>query len=406
MSKLLRITFFVPMTIFTILNAQMEINGTADSEVSAGGKDSRWIVNEIANEFRHPHFSISQLNLFLFSPVTDAFSFNMRVQFDTWGSGKLNNLRFTLAMLSWESANSLLAVSVGRYVSPFGLYPRRNLQADNLFAGAPLAYGYFINISDTKGFWPNAGNSGIYLAEDVGLTTVYFGAYNTGGMLSLVIVPDMLNVDLAVTNAAVASQADWTNLANAGGIARLGFQPLIFWQQGISVSYGSFLQRNLNDNVKYENLEKYRQFAAGTDLIMAYLYFELSGEFIYSFWNVPGFFSTTRDFIEILSGKPAEFKLENYSAYVDLKIEPPFLTGSYLAFRYDILRFLEYKHPNTARRITLNPWDYDVNRWSVAVGYKFARSVLLKVAYSDQTTDDPNLGEDLYTIRGVLTVSY
>jgi hypothetical protein len=397
---------FVPLLIlFTVIRVmtQTEINGSADFEVSAAGSDSKFIVNEIANEYTNPHLSISQLNLFVFSPINENFSFNMRVQFDTWGSGRLNNLRLTLAMLTWEAENSQISLSVGRYISPFGLYPRRQLAADNLFANAPLAYGYFINISDIKGFWPAAGRTGVYLSDDVGLTTIYFGGYNTGALATWTIVPDILNLDLGVANAALASQADYTNLGNAAGIIRLGFSPLIFWQQGISVSYGSFLQSDpLNSN--YNNLTRFSQLVAGTDLILAYSYFEISGEFIYSKWQVPGFDNGT--YKESSPGKLAIYDLENYSAYTDIKFEPPFLTGSYLAFRYDILRFLEYQHPNSTSRITLNPWDYNIDRYSAAIGYKFARSVLLKIAYSNQTSKDPTIGNQLYTIRGILTVSF
>ena len=112
--------------------------------------------------------------------------------------------------------------------------------------------------SETRGFWPKAGDSGIYLADDVGLTTVYFGGYNTGAMLSWILVPELLNLDLAVTNAAVSSQADHTNLFNGGGILHLGFQPVIYWQQGISASFGTFMQRaDINSN--HEGLEKFNQ---------------------------------------------------------------------------------------------------------------------------------------------------
>jgi hypothetical protein len=389
-----------------LLSAQVEINGTADVEVGVGGKDSEFIVNEIASEFYHPHMSISQLNLFLFSPLTANFSFNMRLQFDTWGSGKLNNARLTLAMLNWESDGSAINLGIGRYINPFGLYPRRNLAADNLMAQAPLVYGYFINMSDIRGFWPALGNTGTYGTDDVGMTTVYFGGYNTGGLFSWIISPNRVNLDIALANQALASTAAYTNLTNAAAITRLGIQPLIFWQQGFSASYGSFLQRDPQVNAIYDDLHTYRQLVVGTDLILAFSYFELSGEFIYSLWNVPAYNKTDTSYIEISIGVPAEFELQNYGAYADLKIEPPFLTGSYLAFRYDILRFKEYDHPNTSVRASINPWDYDVNRYSVAVGYKFARSVLLKIAYSDQQTNDPNVGENLYTIRGILTVSF
>lgn len=397
------LAFLLALFLCVDLSAQVEINGSLDFEVSYGGKHSSFVTNEIPNEFRRPHLSIAQANLFLFAPVSDAFSFNARLQMDTWGSGRLSNPKLTLAMLTWESPNSAWLISVGRFVRPFGLYPRRHLAADNLFTHAPLAYGYFVNVSDERGFWPLSGDTGIYLQDDVGQTTVYFGGYDTGILISWIIIPQRLNIDVAATNAALSSRADYTNLNNAGGIVRVGIQPVIFWQQGFSAAYGSFMQRT-EENGRYANLERFRQLVFGADLILAYLYFELSGEFIYSRWRAPGFANDA--FKEIASGDLGEFNLENYSAYADLKVEPPFLTGSYIAFRYDIIRFLEYDHPNTIATIGLNPWDNDVDRYSVAVGYKFARPVLLKICYSDQkligAADDP---ED-FSIRGILTVSF
>ncbi|MEJ2545777.1 MAG: hypothetical protein P8Y99_17070, partial [Calditrichaceae bacterium] len=53
-----------------------------------------------------------------------------------------------------------------------------------------------------------------------------------------------------------------------------------------------------------------------------------------------------------------------------------------------------------------NPWDNDVTRYSVAVGYKFARSILLKIAYMDQKTENVVTDPEDYTIRSILTVSF
>ena len=397
------IVFCIILILAVTVSAQVELNGSVDFEVAYGGKDSKFITNEVASEFRRPHLSISQLNLFTFAQISDAFSINARIQWDTWGTGKMNQVRITLAMLTYEPLESAISFSVGRFISPFGLYPKRQLAADNLFAHSPLAYGYFVNVSETRGFWPKAGDSGIYLADDVGLTTVYFGGYNTGALFSWILVPELLNLDLAITNAAVSSQADHTNLLNGGGIIHLGFQPVIYWQQGISASFGTFMQRDdINSNL--QGLEKFNQIVLGTDIILAHSYFELSGEFIYSMWNVPGFANGT--FKESASGELGEFNIDNYSAYVDFKYEPPFFTGSYIAFRYDMMKFLEFDHPATSSVITKNPWDTDVMRYSAAFGYKFDRSILLKLTYTDQKLDISGEEPDLKSIRGILTVSF
>ena len=385
--------------------AQLELSGSLDLEVSKGGNDSRWITNEIAYQYRNLHMAVNQLNFFVFAHVSDAFYVDTRIQFDTWGTGKLNDPRVSLAVVTYEPEASSIRFSVGRYVSPFGLFPQRILAADNSFNHAPLGYAYFINISDVFGFWPGAGDGGVYGGEgDPGLTTIYFGGYNTGALFSWVVVPEIFSIDLAIANAALASQVNYTNLENVAGIVRLGFQPAIFWQQGISISHGSFMQQQDTVYSYYDDMTSYTQTVIGTDLVLGYSYFELSGEFFYSLWDVPHFNGT--DFVRDYYGNAKTFKLENYAAYLDLRYEPPFISGSYIAVRYDILRFLESDDLRDMGGINYNPWDNDVTRYQVAFGYKFAEPVLLKLSYMDQKTENLDPDPDDYVYRAILTVSF
>jgi hypothetical protein len=388
-----------------VIYAQIQLGGSLDLEVSKGGKDSRWIKNEIAYQYRNLHLAVNQLNFFAYAQVTDDFLVDTRIQFDTWGTGKLNEPRVSLAVLTYEPMESSIRLSIGRYVSPFGLYPQRILAADNSFNQAPLGYGYFVNISDIFGFWPGVGEGGVYGGEgDPGLTTIYFGGYNTGALFSWVVVPEVFSIDLAVANAALASQSNYTNLENIAGIVRLGFQPAIFWRQGISISHGSFMQQQDTIYSYYDDLTEFTQTVIGTDLVLGYSYFELSGEFFYSMWRVPHFGGT--DFLRDYYGNAETFNLANYAAYLDLRYEPPFISGSYIAVRYDILRFLDSKDLNDVHGMSYNPWDNDVTRYSVAVGYKFAEPVLLKMSYMDQKTENLIKDWDDYVYRAILTVSF
>jgi hypothetical protein len=384
--------------------AQLKVGGSLDVEVSKGGKNSRWISNEIAYQYRNLHVAINQLNFFAFAQISNAFFVDTRIQFDTWGIGKLNNPRVSLAVLSYEPEESSISLAVGRYVNPFGLYPKRILAVDNAFNQAPLGYGYFINISDNWGYWPGTGETGIYGSNDAGLTTVYFGGYNTGMVFSWIIVPEVIGIDMALANASLASQVNYTNLENYAGIIRLGFQPAIYWQQGISVSYGSFMQQQDSTYSYYDDLTSFTQTVIGTDIILSYSFFEISGEIFYSLWNVPHYDGT--DFVRDYYGRAREFSLSNYAAYLDLKYEPPFLSGSYVAVRYDMLRFLEAKDLNDINGVNYNPWDNNVTRYSVAFGYKLAEPVLLKISYTDQKTENLEKDPEDYVYRAILTVSF
>jgi len=391
----------VPVSSFS----QVDISGTLDLEVSKGGNDSRWTTNEIAYQYRNLHLAVNQLNFFVSAQVSDAFFVDTRIQFDTWGTGTLNDPRVSLAQLSYEPTDLSIRLSIGRYVSPFGLFPQRILAADNSFNHMPLGYAYFINISDVFGFWPGAGEGGIYGGEgDPGLTTIYFGGYNTGLLFNWVVVPEVFSLDLAVTNAALASQRNYTNLENIAGIVRLGFQPAIFWQQGISLSHGSFMQQQDTIYSYYDDFTEFTQTVIGTDLVLGYAYFEVSGEFIYSMWSVPFFDGT--DFIRDYYDKARAISLANYAAYVDLRYEPPFISGSYIAVRYDILKFLESDDLKNIDGMIYNPWDNDVTRYQIAVGYKFAEPVLLKLSYMDQKTENLDTDPKDQVYRAILTVSF
>ena len=308
-------------------------------------------------------------------------------------------------MLSYEPEESSIVFSIGRYLSPFGLFPQRILAADNSFNHMPLGYSYFINISDVFGFWPGAGEGGVYGGGgDPGLTTIYFGGYNTGALFSWVVVPEVFSIDLAVANAALASQRNYTNLSNFAGIVRIGFQQPIFWQQGISVSHGSFMQQQDTVYSYYDDFTEFTQTVVGTDIVLGYSYFELSGEFIYSMWSVPFFLGT--DYIRDYYGKAQAFSLSNYAAYLDLRYEPPFISGTYIAVRYDILKFQESDDLKNVNGWDYNPWDNDVTRYQIAVGYKFAEPVLLKLSYMDQKTENVEKDPDDYVYRAILTVSF
>ncbi|MCS7210204.1 MAG: hypothetical protein NZ844_01040, partial [Chloroherpetonaceae bacterium] len=188
---------FVSLCFPLALNAQkLELSGELDLEFRMGGSESNFITNEIPNEFRYPHAVINQFNAFFFSELAEKWTFNGRVQLDIWGSGRLNQPRITLAAVTYEPSQQFSA-SAGRLISPFGLYARRQLLSQNLFAAAPLMYGYFINISEKRGFWPIAGNTGAYDdgSSDVGVTTAYFGAYVTGASFNWIVIPNGMNLE-------------------------------------------------------------------------------------------------------------------------------------------------------------------------------------------------------------------
>lgn len=384
MKKNKQLSLLIVLTLFFAphLFGQVDLGGSLDLELRTGGSDSKFITNEIAEEFRFPHLSIAQINAFLFAPIDRDFFFESRIQMDTWGTGELNEPRLTLAYLGWEPEGKDYSLQLGRFMNPFGFYPNRTLAINNVFTAAPLAYGYFVNISDKRGFWTKAGDFGTYTRSDVGQSTVYFGGYTTGLGGTFSLIPDKLTLDLALTNSAPSSPEDYTNLRNIAGISRVGFKPSISWDLGLSLSHGSFMQRDpVNSALRARKpLENYTQSLAGIDFVYQFLYFEIVSEVILSHWRVPRF---QNGLFTFQNGNPVQYNITNIGSYIDFKYEPPFLTGSYLAIRAENMLFIETDDPVTGESFS---WDDDVTRLTIAAGYKISRSILGKVSYSDQTS--------------------
>jgi hypothetical protein len=393
-------------------HAQIDVGAGLDVEYRMGGDDSRFIVNELPTDADvpqsgspDPHFALRQVNLFAFSEIGRSFFFEGRVQIDNIGDGGLNPPRLGLAYLGWTPRGGPVTVSVGRLVNPFGLYPKRSLAFQNDFVAAPLLYGYGVNVTQGLGYWPGAqaGTAG-YAGWDMGVTTLYRTGYVTGAQVSWTLSPNTLVWDAAVVNNAPASRKSISGRGNVAGITRLEYRPAVFWTQGVSLSHGTFMDVHPQNAPlrAATSLGDYRQTLIGTDFRTGYSYFAVSGEAVYAIWSVPGYRQdstpTYRDgaFVRDEQGDPAQFRLTQWGGHVDVKFEPPFLPGSYLAVRGAHLYFPTRDHPVTG---TPFKWDSDVTRLSGVVGYKLHPRIRTKVSFTEQTPFDGSR----YTLRVQVT---
>jgi hypothetical protein len=89
-----------------------------------------------------------------------------------------------------------------------------------------------------------------------------------------------------------------------------------------------------------------------------------------------------------------------------LRYEPDFLTGSYLAFRYEGIHFPEFDDDIRMGAANEGFWDNDVNRYSIAAGYKIQRDILVKVVYFDQKTADVATDPDDSALQATLTITF
>lgn len=373
--------------------AQVDVGAGLDVEYRMGGDDSRFILNEMPTAADvpqsgspDPHFALRQLNLFLFSELGSSFFFEGRVQVDNIGSGGLNPPRIGLAYLGWAPQDRSVSLSVGRFVTPFGLYPKQSLAFRQNFVAAPLLYGYGVNVTQGLGFWPRAVASTTgYAGWDGPLSTLYRTGYATGGLLSWTLSENTLVWDVALVNNAPASRKSLTGTSTLAAVTRLEFRPAVFWTQGLSFSHGSFMDAHPQNRPLRENvdLSSFRQTLIGTDFKTGYGYFGFEGEVAYTIWSVPGF--VNGGFLTDALGDPARYRLTQVGGYLDATFEPPFLPGSYLAVRGERLHFPEAEDPLTGASFE---WDDDVTRISTVIGYKIHPRILTKVSFTEQTPFD------------------
>ena len=399
--SLVSITVLSIVLISNITLAQIQFNGAFDVGIRTGGENSSFIKNGVESDYKYAHFRIPQINLFLFAPVNQTFFFEARLQTDTWGTGELKEPFFSLANITWSNPDKDYSVVAGRFVNPVGFYSKKSLLLDRTFHDLPLTYSYFVNISDHRGFWPLAGEGGSYTSSDVGLTTIYFGGYATGGLFDWEIKENKSRLQIGITSVAPASDDNYTNLANAALLLRYSVKPNIKWELGFSGSYGSFMREaNVNTSFRpFNPLEKYRQTIIGTDIKYGLGYWEIIAEAVYSNWFVPIFGNGSFETV----GATNTFQEDNFSnigTNIDIKYEPPVLVGSYFAFRADYLNFFENGYGSNI--YTGNEWDKDVARITLGFGYKLGNNVESKVSMSDQTPFDTSF----YTLRVTISAFF
>lgn len=381
--------------------SQVQINGTFDAGFSSGGKSSAFISNGISHEYRYLHFSIPQINLLLFAPINDNWFFEARLQSDTWGEGTLRYPRFTLGNITYSDPDKSYSLSAGRFISTFGFYPSRNLTIDRTFIELPLAYSYYISMSDIYGYWDQARYQNGYSYSDGLMTTVYYGGYSTGFRWDWEISENKVNLQTSITTVAPGSSRDYSNLGNLAIQSRLILNPSIEWQIGFSGAHGSFMQYDpdINDAARQATpLEQFRQTVFGMDIRYGFGFWEIIAETIYSRWKVPEYLNG--DF-EYEGTELEEYHYSNFGANIDIKFEPPFLTGSYIAFRADHLNFIE-ENPVAGNMYGTKDWDKDKFRFTGAFGYKISRNVEAKILVSEQTPFDYSL----YAFKTVVTAFF
>jgi hypothetical protein len=377
-----------------------KFNALADFEVSKAGEKSHYYYNEIDQNNLGFRFGASQLNLMSQLSLDSNWSFNVRLLLERDKGQEFNKFSVPQLNIQWLSNNRKTGFTIGMLTNPFGSFNEKQLATQRSFIGLPLAYAYYTNISSNIGFLPNMGDiTKVPIDGEVqwGSSTLYYGGYTAGAMFSWNIKPSKVNLKLAIVNGASNTIERFSNPINLGIISRLKLQPNYFWEQGFSISHGSFMQDS-EVSGQLDGLGKYSQTLIGTDFKLGSGFFEFSGELIGAFYQVPVFNNETMAFET--NGDDDPLNVQNFSAYLDIKYELPFLQGSYMAYRIDHLGFGKLEGGTSPN------WDNNVLRHAFAIGYHVNQYILARMAVSTQHVDNKPWNKTQGTFRFVLTAHY
>lgn len=353
---------------------QIEFNGTADLEYMLGGSESHYYLNGIHKDLKTGAVRPLELNLVSKIRFNPQLSANFRLQMERDEGLKFNQVRLAQANLQWNLKDQPWQFALGRFVTPFGLFANLQLSTARTFVDVPLAYGYFVNISEQIGQVNNLGNGTqipINGRNEWGIPLQYYNGYSNGLKVRWNLSPGKASWELALTTAAPNLPKNFNfDPLNYGIVTRLKLQPAYFWKQGFSLSYGKFLQNHpLNESL--EDRSGYRQTLLGTDFVLGTGHFEWSGEVTGAFYRVPHYSTISQRYT-------ANQNFQAFSAWLDTKYEFPFWVGAYAAWRIETLQFSDN-------------WDQAVLRNSIGLGAKIKDFLLLRSSYSFQSIQNTKL---------------
>ncbi len=367
---------FIIATFIININAQvkLEVNGSFEMELSKGGEKSHFYYNGIHSKHKDWRISPAEANLLGNVIFNEQWSLNSRIVLRRNDGTTFNKFSIALLNFLWISENRKIEIAVGRFINPFGSFNQDQLPKDRTFIDVPLTYGFYTNMSKQVGFLQGQQWNTILVDNriDWGSTNSYYGGYSDGIKLLWNIKPDVSFLEIAIVNG--ANMNNELNLMpfNLGITGRYSIRHSSSLENGFSFSSGNFLKKN-GLTAEISSLHKYTQTMLGVDFKYGKGFFEIRGELNGSIYNSP--FIISADNININDVKESK-SLMCLAGNIDLRYEPPFLTGSYIAYRLEGIYF--GKENGIA-------WDENVNRHSIGIGYKINRFLLLRSSFSYQS---------------------
>ena len=378
-------------------NAQLTVewNAWANIELAQGQETSHYYYNQIHKDYRGWRAGLSDLNIASNITIKPELKLNIRARLTRELGAKLTSFQLPLFNLQYLPKDKNWSILLGQFITPAGGFSDLQHPTDRIFIGEPLRHSYYTNISPLTGFAEFMGEQPFEVDNEVvwGSSILYYGAYISGLRFNWKIIPDKLSYTIALTNGSPNVSNRPFNLNNWGVINRIKYQPVYFWEQQFTVSYGSFQADNDETS---ESVSPFSQLLLGTDFELGYGFWAITGEVLHARYQVPQFFPDR----ELFSESQQNLSVTAYS--LNAKYEFPFISGLYAALGVEALTFSEHENQQS---YTTSQWDDNVWRITIGSGYKINEFLLFRLGYNIQQVDNHPVWEQ-NTFRAILTAHY
>ncbi len=307
-------------------------------------------------------FSLVRARLFADAEVTDGVTVLTTILWDE-GLGHFD-MEGAYVVFSQVSGREALNLQVGKMATPYGRFASRSFATVNPLIGIPLIYQYFSSVRGNT-VPANAAqqlawrNSATAAYQTRGLPTIYDACWNTG--VQLFGSTPHVAFALALTKGAVSNPAASDN-DGAQLVGRIGVQPSMGLQLGLSAAWGPYLESGAAESPAFpegKSVEDYKQLLMGFDAAYSVGRWEFTKELMRNRWEVPNLV-------------PGDDALTNMGGYVEGIVGlRPGLNGSLRAGRINYGEIDDGTGADIA-------WDYDVTRVETGLEYYLTRATHLK----------------------------
>lgn len=380
----------------------VQLGGLVDFEIRKGGGDSSPTVNQTPGDGWSLY--TPNVRLFVSGDIADNWGATVVLQSDYLYGDYMSDPFFSSLNANWlPFENKSLNVTIGRFITPFGMYSRRLLSSQNPFVHFPMTMARYVPVDKERGFFPGSGSYDGYSGQSI----LYQRLYSQGIMIDGGSLIDAgYTYRLAATLVSASGYTTFGYHDQPAFIGSFTVQPAIWSKIGISVNYGPYMnESDVNYRLTNDQLTSYKQLTFSGRAEFSYHYWVLSGEYTWNRWEAPWIGSDPVNRIEYWD---LDADISHY--LVELQYRLPFLVGSYTGVRFEQLVPGDLTDDNAGDSYGSNnnsgypnytelpdPWTDDVTRFEFVAGYDINRQVQLKISYLLSTDD--SLDDDVFAIQ-------